>query len=469
MNFSPKKINLWGAMLLLLIYPVNAFSMARRPEAPAQKQAVSANSETFDQRLEKKLNFENFIRLALARSTVVRASREDIQIARAQALQAIGVAVGDGDFVITHNFQEKQAEAAAGGSSVGGTFNSPHRRERKFMFSQPLFQGFKSVGALVGAGSLTKQRKEEYEFTKETFFVDITEAFYALVSAQKRLDILNENKKLYGERINELGEREKIGRSRAGEVSMARAKEKILNARIASARGALLSAQSLVGFYTGIAHVQVEDDDPETFTETLEIDSENYAAIAAGRADVEAAVQAEKTAKQAIVVAQSSLWPKLTLDANHYEKREGFQDGISWDAILKLDVPLFRGGDNLGKLAEAVSNYKKAKWNCDLTRKKAILEIEQAHQGWIAAREQASAYKEAVKAGQENFDLQKADYASNLVNNLEVLAALEELISIRENSNTSEYQMKTNYWQFQIAVSRRIPEWAENKTKDKRR
>lgn len=452
-----------GLTFLIGFSTVNAHAMARRPEPREPAITSSSVANTSAAFSTDKLNFESFIRLALLRSESIKVVREDITIARAKTFIALGEAIGDGDFVISHDFKEKQVDAATAG--VSSTFNAPHRRERKFMFSQPLFQGFKSVGALMGAGSLKGQRAGELEFSKEQIFVEASEAFYALVSAQKNLEILGESQKLFVDRIQDLEERVKIGRSRAGEVAMARAKTKILEARVAKARGALLSAQSLVGFYTGISHAKVEDEDPETFSETADFDSSDYPVLAAKRSDVEAAKLAVNTAKQTIVVKQSALWPKVTLDANHYEKREGFQDGISWDALIKLDVPLYRGGDNIGQILEATANYRKAVFNYQLTQKKALLEIEQAHQSWIAARAQHLAYQEAVKAGEENFNLQKTDYESNLVSNLDVLAALEEFLSIREEANAVQYEMKINYWKLQMAVSPRIPEWAEPKRK----
>ncbi len=454
-----------GLAVILLVSSSCASAMARRPDKDPAPAMVSSPSVPAS----GPLNFESFIKLAISRSEVIKSSREEIMIARARTFQALGEAIGDGDLVMLHSFQEKQADIVSGsGDSSTSTARSPRRRTRYFSFSQPLFQGFKSVGALMGAGSLKGQRVGELEFTKEQLFVEAADAFYALLSAEKDITILGETQKLFEDRIKDLNEREKIGRSRAGEVAMARAKTKILEARVAKAHGTLLSAQSLIGFYTGIPHAKVEDEDPETFSETAELNSEDYPAIAAKRGDVEAARNAMKTAKQAIVVKQSALWPLVTADVNQYQKREGFQDGITWDALIKVDVPLYRGGENVGQILEASSNYRKAKFNYALVRKQALLEIEQSHQNWIASREQHRAYQEAAKASKENFDFQKDDYAHNLVNNLEVLDALEEYLTIREDANTAQYEMKTNYWKLQMAISSRIPEWAESKTKDMR-
>lgn len=450
---------------LFLLGSVESFAMARKP--PSEASTSSHSSVLAQDAKATSLKFEDFIRLALARSEEIKSAREDIKIARAKTFQAMSEAIGDGDFVMTHNFQEEQGgTAAAGGSNISSTFNAAHRRERKFVFSQPLFQGFKSVGALLGAGSLKGQREGEFEYSREVLFVNAAEAFYALLAAEKNLEILDKSRKLFEERVQELQDREKIGRSRPGEVAMARSKKRVLEARIARARAALLSAQSLTWFYSGAAHLKAEDEDPETFSETLEIDPSRYHEIAERRADVAAARDAASTAKQAIVVKQSEIWPKVSLDANQYERREGFQDGISWDALIKINVPLYRGGDNIGQVLEAKSSYRKAQLAFELTRKKAVLEIEQTHQNWIASREQQRAYQAAVEASQENFDYQKEDYAKNLVSNLDVLAALEELLNVREEANQVQYEMKTNYWKLQMATSSRIPEWAENKAKN---
>ncbi len=454
------------ALLLSVIFALDssaAFAMARFPSEEPVLQRDEGGSLSAEA---QSMNFEEFIQVSLRRSDMVKSAREEIKIARARTLQAFGEAIGDGDFVITNRYQEEQASGPGGADGSTSTARAAHRRERRFAFSQPLFQGFKSVGALMGAGNLKNQRKEEHDLAKEDLFLEASEAFYALLSADKNLAILDESKKLFEERIRDLQEREKIGRSRPGEVAMARAKMKVLEARIAKARGTLLSAQSLAWFYSGVSHMKPQDEDPETFSETLEIDSAHYAEIAESRSDVAAAREAVGTAKQTIVVKQSAIWPQINLEANQYEKREGFQDGISWDALITMNVPLYRGGDNLGQVLEAQANYRKAQWNYRLVQKTALLEIEQTHQDWIASREQHRAYQAAVEASQENFNYQKEDYSKNLVSNLDVLAALEELLSIREEANATLYTMKSNYWRLQIASSSKVPEWAENQTKD---
>ena len=186
------------------------------------------------------LTLSDCYRLALKRSETVAIQKEDIQEAEAQFFKATGEALGDVDFVMTRLEQEKLE--GSGGGSVGSTFAAPERRERKFVITQPLFQGFKSLGALTGAGSLRKQQKEEWVRAKQLLFLDTAQAFYQLLRQKKDVEIIERIHTLFKERLAELSEREKIGRSRPGELATATARMKVIEAEQAEAQGAFLIA-----------------------------------------------------------------------------------------------------------------------------------------------------------------------------------------------------------------------------------
>ena len=59
-----------------------------------------------------------------------------------------------------------------------------------------------------------------------------------------------------------------------------------------------------------------------------------------------------------------------------------------------------------------------------------------------------------MAASEKNFNLQKEDYAHNLVSNLDVLEALQALFDTRRQANQTYYQMKENYWQFKVAIGK---------------
>lgn len=435
-------MNRWaGFLIFLFLFASSAWAMGRRPD-PDAVEPVRAVS--------RPITLQEAYAFALRRSELVAIQKEEIARTRAQWLEATGEAIGDVDFEITDFRQDKQSGgSSAAGSSVGSTLTATERRERKFVFSQPLFQGFRSLGALLGAGSLTRQRTEEYQRSKELLFLDVVEAFFTMRNRVKDVETLEGIQQLLDERISDLQDRERIGRSRTSEVSTTQARLWRIDAGLADIRGQLAVARARLQFLLGL-----KTDDFELQEEPVPDHTESFDAeeMAEEKSEVKAAYQAMKVARQAILVQQSDLWPHIRLDANHYEKREGFQSDIDWDMLFTINVPIFRGGTNAAKTKEAISNWKEAKLAYSLTKRTAELEIKEAHQNWMSSVEQSRALESAVKASEENYRLQQEDYARALVNNLDVLEALELLFESRRDSNAAFYQMKENYWRYQIAI-----------------
>jgi len=398
------------------------------------------------------LTLQDCYQLALKQSETVAIRQQEIETAKSQMFTAASQGLGDIDFVMTNSRQEPQ-EVAASGGSVGSTLTASERRERKFKISQPLFQGFKSYGAIVGAGSLKKQRGEEKKRAEELLFLDVADAYYGVFRYRKDTEILEGIQHLYQERVGELNEREQIGRSRVSEIATAQARMKILEAKLAIARASLRVAQHGLSFLTGLemnAGLLREEDVPNPTDTQRPFSLEG----AEERADVEAARQAVKTAKQGIVVAQSGLWPEITLDSNLYEKREGFQSGIDWDVLFTIKVPLFKGGETVGEIKQAMSEWKKAKYSYSLAERQAEFEIKEAYEYWVASLQESKLLEDARAASEENFRLQKEDYLRSLVNNLDVLEALESLQDTRREAVRAHYEMKENYWQLAVATGR---------------
>jgi outer membrane protein len=393
---------------------------------------------------------EDCFRYARTRSEILAIADEEIRKTTAQFLQAAGEAFGDVNFVMNSTYQETQ-KARSESSGVGGTLTSRHRRERKFVITQPLFQGFKSVGALAGAGSTRKARRQERLRAEQLLFLEVAAAFFDLLSKEKELEIIRGIHRLLAERVAELRGREKIGRSRLSEVVTARTRMKTLQAELARLHGELAIARHRLYFLTGLPLESSELKDAEVnFEEKKPLEA--FVTAADNRPDIEAAHQAMKTAAQSVVVAQSELWPEISLENNLYEKREGFQSGIDYDLLLKIDVPLAKGGATLGKVKEAKSEWKKAKLVYRLAKREADFQIREAYEVWQASIREYRALELALKGTEENYRLQRDEYKRNLVSNLDVLEALESLIETRREASRLLYETKQNYWRLKIAT-----------------
>jgi len=414
--------------------------MAKRP--PVQVPQITALAVS-----PLPLTLQDSYELALQQSETLAIAKEDIEEAEAQFFIAASEALGDVNFVMERNRLDSKGRVD---STTDSSLTDPDRRTRKFVIKQPLFQGFKAMGALTGAGSLRKEQKEEWLRAKQLLFLDVASAYYGFLREKDDLKTIDEISSLFKERIQELEGREGIGRSRSSEVVTARSRMKTLDAERARVHGTFLLAQHLLEFLTGVDWKERDMKDealPEEPAKTLD----EYLIEVDSRPDVEAARQGVKTAWRGVIVAQSKFWPELSVEHTQYERREGSQSGIDWDFLFKIDVPLFQGGAAVGGLKKAVSLWKKEKLGFQKTRREAERDIKDSYEKWFSSQAEHRALEEAAQATEENFRLQKDDYAHNLVGNLDVLEALEEFYQTRRDATRAFYQMKENYWRLRIA------------------
>ncbi|MBI4116004.1 MAG: TolC family protein [Candidatus Omnitrophica bacterium] len=425
----------------LFIYQ-EAWSMAKRPRQSEEK--IVEPSPPLS------LTLEDCFQLALEQSETVAIQKEKIEEAEAQFYKAASEALGDVNFIMTDERQDIQ-KGGGESSSVGSTLSDPARRERKFVITQPLFQGFKALGALTGAGSLKGTEKEEWFRARQLLFLDVAQAFYSVLQKKKDLETVEGIHALFLERIKELEDRERIGRSRPSEVVTAKARMKTLEAEIARSRGAFALSRHLLEFLIGReidASQLIEEELPEKSPQ----DQTSYLESLLQRPDVEASRLAVKTAWRAVLVAQSGFWPELSLEHTQYERREGFQSNLDWDFLFTIDIPLFKGGETFGNVKEAISKWKQAKLSYSLAKRQAELEIKETYENWVTSLDQHKALEGALKDSQENYRLQKEEYEHNLVNNLDVLEAIQSLLETRRETNLVHYQTKENYWRLKVAA-----------------
>ena len=86
------------------------------------------------------------------------------------------------------------------------------------------------------------------------------------------------------------------------------------------------------------------------------------------------------------------------------------------------------------------------------TKRLAELEIRQVLTQWEWAVKRRQALAEAVAAAQENYSLQTEDYRLSLVNNLEVLDALEQLQETRRDFGNVDNELMRLYFKYKIAI-----------------
>src|SRR5664279_4110707 len=237
MDNSFFRIQKFIASVLCLILSISMAPVLQAKESASPIPAPSAST----------LSLEDCYRLALIQSETVAIQKEAIARATAQIFNAASQGLGKVDFIIDRTYQDSQSADLA----VNGTTVSSNVHESRFAISQPLFQGFKAIGALSGAGSFKREQKEAWIRAKELLYSDVARAFYSMLLFENQIEINQGIHKLLQERIKDLEEREKIGRSRLSEVINAQTNLKVLEADLAAGQGALATVRYQLEFLTG--------------------------------------------------------------------------------------------------------------------------------------------------------------------------------------------------------------------------
>lgn len=434
--------------LSIAFVPATASAMGSAPDRGPGRTHEVAEPKDAD------LGLEQAYHLALRLSEEIAIRDEAVERVTGDTWEAFGDAIGGVDYVYTDRRQHSPESSSTGSSdssSAVGSLTSRTRSEGKLVLTQPLFRGLREIAAIQGAGSLRQQRIWEKKQARNDLFLEVADAYYGLIRARERNDTVERILSLIGERINDLTEREAIGRSRSSERVTASARKRVLEAGYAQVKGELAIAEYRFTYYTGAdpnTNRLTDSGDADTPDPEASLDP---AAAAESRPDVRAAREAMQTTRSAITVEQSVLFPTADVTANLYNKREGSQKDIEWDVEFAFDVPLFDGGTGFGRLKKALSDYQTVKLEYQMARRLAEIDVKARWENWRASRDRYEALKGAVAESEENFKLQKDEYTRSLVSNLDVLAALENLLEAQRDEIDARYDMKMNRWRYEIA------------------
>ncbi len=407
---------------------------------PAQKTAQAAPAQ-------KLFTLQEAYKKALVRSESVAITREEIELAQARFYRAFNYFLPQVRYEITRMQQDVNGDASSDGDDV---FNSGRRTTptQKFVFSQPIFSGFREIAALTGTGADKKAQRMKYRRARELLFVDVMESYYTLLNGQKDVQTLYAVHRLMSERMRDVRERVDLGRSRESELKTSFADIKILQSDMLEAKRVVTAARNLLEFYIGeeLDGFRLTDDNGET-GDVLYAPGKAFS-----RSDVIQAEQEYVVAQKKRLAANATYLPIISLDGNYYTKRVGSQSGNDWDVTFKFDIPVFELGDTLGEIKETDALSEQARLLYERKKREASLEARDTFEEFEFDLRSESALSEANRATRENYEILQKEFSTNLVNNLDVLDSLRRYQDTRQRYERSRYDAKKSYWRLKLAL-----------------
>ncbi|MGA2775815.1 MAG: TolC family protein [Candidatus Omnitrophota bacterium] len=423
--------SLFKGLIIILFFPVFVFA------ADINKDAGIAN--IVKKEYSPKNEFLTLIdcyKLALKQSELIAIDAEQIKIAEAHFLEAFGTIIPQVSF--SHTEMRNH--------SSDSSYNNMH--EAKFTFTQDLFSGFKEFAAMKSSGFEKSQRKNELWRAKQLLFVDVSDAFYLLLEIEQDLNALKTIEFALRDRIKELKTRESIGKSRESEVVTTEYQLYNLEAEIQLDRNQELLVHQLLEFLIGKPFDRIADSKFD-----LNIKPEfQYLAEASFRPDVQAAYFAWKSGQENIAIARSGLLPQISLQGDYYTHRVNAPPDSKWDALLLVNVPIFEGTTTYGQVKEANSVAKQSGLLYSRLGRIALQDIHDAYVNMQISIFRKKTLGKALGSAELSYHLQSQDYKLNVVNNLDVLTAIQNLEDVRRSYIHTSYESKRFYWQLLAAA-----------------
>ncbi|OGR62900.1 MAG: hypothetical protein A2X31_03960 [Elusimicrobia bacterium GWB2_63_22] len=290
-----------------------------------------------------------------------------------------------------------------------------------FSGSYGLFSGMRDYTAAKAASAHTGAARLHLERARQQLYLSAAQAYLNLLAAQREVFIRADQLAVTAKRIAELEARAAIGRSRRSEVVSARSQLARDKADYLAALSEERLAQQALKFMTGLS----EDLAPAELPARGAAELQTYRELALRRPDLQARRREAEASGYLAELQERGQWPSVNLSANYYVVRTPTPDPVNrWDAGAYLNVPLYTGGLLQGKKEYAYSARRAAQLALDLAQRQALSDVSSSYEEYEYAVKQTESLADALTLADENASLQQEDYKLGLVNNLDVLSAL---------------------------------------------
>ncbi|MDX2227883.1 MAG: TolC family protein [Verrucomicrobiae bacterium] len=432
---------------------------AAKPSAPPVRATGLDSKKPTPLPLPKEgLDLQRCYELSLLRSESIGMSEQDIKVAQARYWQTVASVLPSFHAIGTENLNSKNYYQSGGsfGGAGGESFsrNSQTRTDSfdsKLNMKMPLFSGLRDLNIARAYKAQVEGNKQTYRRILQTLYLNVAESFCQLLVYERDMALLHEIQKTLADRVEDLEKRVRLGKSKQSELLKARTDLAQSKITIENTRGLIAASRELLSFYTGVPSEQLKIRNDLEGLPRIE-QQLDYLGQVAERPDILAAIEAERAARAQLSAAKADHWPTIKLEAN-YELLEYPKRGDrEWNAFVTIDVPIFEWGRIEAKVNENKALFIKSQLDLSELKRTATREVRTTFAQFNSSVAELARAREAAETALANYKAQVADYELGVVNNLDVLNALNQLYDIRRNLVSAEIDTHLNLIKLHVAA-----------------
>ncbi|MDB5320975.1 MAG: outer rane efflux protein [Phycisphaerales bacterium] len=342
----------------------------------------------------------------------------------------------------TSNGVARPVGTAGGFKTIGKTLR---RFEVPAVASGNLFHGFRDLQALEAEDWTIEQRRQLMLDAQATLFLEVAQAYYQVLLAERSIDVLTRSLAAQQERVRDAQGKINAGTGKPLDLAQAEAQAASTRVSVVQARGDAANARTLLAFLIGTREVSgpLRDNFPVP-AQPLPIE-ELLSQGWTSREDYKAAQAAVEAATYNVQAAIGEYYPSVSLNITGYLFRENYADASKWNTLLQVNIPIFSAGVIEADVRTAWSRLRQAALAQSLIRRQVEQEVQQRYQNYLTSTSKLRELDAQIRAATEAYRQAKAGFDAGTAIYLEVLTAQNVLLDSELQVATEAYNQKVIY------------------------
>ncbi len=291
----------------------------------------------------------------------------------------------------------------------------------------------------------------EYKLARQNLIVRLTEAYFEVLYAVDNKTFAYAEEQAIGKQLQNIKRRYKVGKSTITDLQEAQASHDLASAQVIIAQDDYEDSLEGLTQLTGLQHSNIAGLSPSF--EPGKLEPANLAYWVKLAEENNKKLQADRHSIQAlryqIENEKSGHYPKLDLVARYRLTESGGRFGDSEvddrSIMLRLDVPLYQGGQINSRSRTAHINLNEAMHRLRNTHRSVIRETRKSYRTVMSSLNRISALKQAVLSAETALAMITKGYKVGTRTNTDVLDAQREVYKVYRDYSADKYNYTINY------------------------
>ena len=315
---------------------------------------------------------------------------------------------------------------------------------------QPLYR--KDIFTQIDiADAESRAAAREYELAQQNLIMRLTEAYFDVLYAIDNQNFAQAEKQAIAKQFEYVKRRYKVGKSTMTDLQEAQASHDLAVAQVIIAEDDYKDSLEGLTQLTGMQHTHIAGLSPSFVPSKLEpaglehwsnLAEKNNKKLQADRYSIQAL-------KYEIENQSADHYPELNLVAKYRLEETGgrFGDSDTDDRsiMLRLNVPLYNGGQTSSKVRTAHINLNEATYRLQNTLRSVLRETRKSYRTVRTSLKRISALKQAVLSAETALSTIKKGYDIGTRTNADVLDAQREVFKVHRDYSADKYNYTINY------------------------